>query len=579
MAHRHTTVIEAYTALGLDQGSSLEVVKSTYKQLALKTHPDKNPGDTDATSQFQKLSEAYNVLLKHLDRSSSPPLRHAHPHSYSHNHDYDHTHSHTYSPFNPFEEYDFDEYDDHEEEDEDGFYSDDDFYDDYDDYDDYEAERLAFYRWLFEEALRGHDSRHAHSRFHRQQRDPRPSETQDQYTARLRKAREDQERAAERRAQEEAARKANQEKQRERERRDAEERQRQKAFAKKAEAEASRRNAEQKARAQQEKLQATRSKVFAAARRGDASAVKKGIWEDNVDAAGGELRRGAEAFVKSLPVDPKQTLLHIVAKKGDADLVEWLTAHSADPEERDGQDMTAFHVALVNKRPAVIQHLFESYPPGDEDYEAVYRRPENKSNISLALDTREPELVWMVLDKRLHTKEEMDKAWDTMNKPTFKSSVSPLGKFDELVNLFVTYGKYEPSIVQAPLDEPTPSPPPQAKGKRANRPHPTVTVENVRTQSASPISEQPQTPSSASPTGTRPSRGRGNRGRPYQPRPQQKSYPPSPNVEQSANPLPMNESPQGDRPRGRGRGRGQYRGRGRGRGRGQAPARNQPPPA
>jgi curved DNA-binding protein CbpA len=42
-------------------------------QLALSTHPDKNPGNADATAQFQKVSEAYNILVKHLDKSTRPP--------------------------------------------------------------------------------------------------------------------------------------------------------------------------------------------------------------------------------------------------------------------------------------------------------------------------------------------------------------------------------------------------------------------------------------------------------------------------------------------------------------------------
>ncbi|KAI9064390.1 hypothetical protein FKP32DRAFT_1591807 [Trametes sanguinea] len=608
MVHKHSTVLEAYSVLGLEQGASLEVVKSTYKQLALKTHPDKNPGDEDATAQFQRLSEAYNVLLKALDRTSSPPLRptYSHSHGHSHSHTHAHTHSHSHSHYHPYSSFDYDDIDDF------------DYYDDYDDdyydeYDDYE-EDLDFYRFLFEEVLLGHASRHAHARYRFSTRDPEPPESPAQYAARLRRAREEQEQAEERRAREEAFRKADQQRERERERREAEERQRQKASAKKAEAEASRKTAEQKARAKLQQLQATRSKIFAAARRKDFAAVKKGVWEDNVDAAGGELRTGAEAFVKSKPADPKETLLHIAAKNGDTDMVQWLGSHGADADERDSKDMTAFHVALTNKHPAVVLHFFENHPPNDEDYEAIYRAPEGKSNLGLALNTREPEMVWLILDKNLHTKEEMDDAWDALNTREFKSSVSPQSKFDELVNLFVTFGNY---TLAAPVEEPTPDPAPQVQksgsderrpqeqrqrgGKPPRRARPTVQVEEARSSTASPTSsgppQTPQTPFAASPSSNapRPYRGRGGRGRPFQPRPpnyqQQKpsgSQPSSPDMARESPFVPQGaDVPQASRqsggaqqqqqgspgfvPRGRGRGRGQFRGRGRGRGRGQGP--------
>lgn len=96
---------------------------------------------------------------------------------------------------------------------------------------------------------------------------------------------------------------------------------------KKAQAEVSRKIAESKAKALLEQSQAIRSAVFAAARNGDAQKVKKGIYEDHVDAAGGEIKRDCDAFVKSKPQDPLETLSHIAAARDDADLLEWLDTH------------------------------------------------------------------------------------------------------------------------------------------------------------------------------------------------------------------------------------------------------------
>lgn len=45
-------------------------------QLALTTHPDKNPDNEEATQQFQQISEAYHVLATYLDKS-------AHRHEYA----------------------------------------------------------------------------------------------------------------------------------------------------------------------------------------------------------------------------------------------------------------------------------------------------------------------------------------------------------------------------------------------------------------------------------------------------------------------------------------------------------------
>ena len=76
------------------------------------------------------------------------------------------------------------------------------------------------------------------------------------------------------------------------------------------------------------KAQEIRSAVFDAARKGDPECVKKGIRENGVDAAGGEIKPGCADFVKTPPEDPMETLMHISTTKGDLDLIKWLDSHS-----------------------------------------------------------------------------------------------------------------------------------------------------------------------------------------------------------------------------------------------------------
>ena len=62
----------------------------------------------------------------------------------------------------------------------------------------------------------------------------------------------------------------------------------------------------------------------------DEEKVKKGIYEDSVDAAGGEVKRGNEDLLdkSKFPQDRLETLLHIAASQGNKQLVEWLIDHS-----------------------------------------------------------------------------------------------------------------------------------------------------------------------------------------------------------------------------------------------------------
>ncbi len=66
-----------YEILGVPKDASDDQIKSAYKKLAIKFHPDKNPGDKAAEEKFKEAAEAYDVLRDAEKRQQYDRFGHA----------------------------------------------------------------------------------------------------------------------------------------------------------------------------------------------------------------------------------------------------------------------------------------------------------------------------------------------------------------------------------------------------------------------------------------------------------------------------------------------------------------------
>ncbi len=66
-----------YEILGVSRSSSTDEIKKSYRQAALKFHPDRNPGDKPAEERFKEATEAYQVLSDPDNRAKYDQFGHA----------------------------------------------------------------------------------------------------------------------------------------------------------------------------------------------------------------------------------------------------------------------------------------------------------------------------------------------------------------------------------------------------------------------------------------------------------------------------------------------------------------------
>ena len=66
-----------YEVLGVSKNASDDEIKKAYRKLAVKYHPDKNPGDKEAEEKFKEISEAHEVLSDKQKRARYDQFGHA----------------------------------------------------------------------------------------------------------------------------------------------------------------------------------------------------------------------------------------------------------------------------------------------------------------------------------------------------------------------------------------------------------------------------------------------------------------------------------------------------------------------
>jgi len=66
-----------YDLLGVNRNAAADEIKAAYRRQAVKFHPDKNPGDKNAETQFKSINEAYEVLSDGQKRAAYDRFGHA----------------------------------------------------------------------------------------------------------------------------------------------------------------------------------------------------------------------------------------------------------------------------------------------------------------------------------------------------------------------------------------------------------------------------------------------------------------------------------------------------------------------
>jgi hypothetical protein len=94
--------------------------------------------------------------------------------------------------------------------------------------------------------------------------------------------------------------------------------------------------------------------------------------------------------------------------------------------------------------------FFENYPPKESEHSAIYSTPKSTSVLLLALDSHEPEVVWMILDQGIAMLQDIRNAWTLVSAGNWKAATKKADgnvegeKLDEIRQLLMTFGGFTP---------------------------------------------------------------------------------------------------------------------------------------
>ena len=176
--------------------------------------------------------------------------------------------------------------------------------------------------------------------------------------------------------------------------------------------------------------------------------------------------------------------------------------------------------------------FFENYAPKESEHSAIYDPPNSTSVLLLALDSCEPEVVWMVLDRGIAKSQDINSAWTWVSTGNWKAAMKKRAvsvgakvddeKLDEIRQLLMTFGGFTPPPTpkvgteerdwESPNGSAIPGqapPPQQKKQQKKPPPHSPQSPSSSQPQRNQASSPQPNGPANYSGRG----RGRGGRGR------------------------------------------------------------------